>query len=183
MRCTLAVSPREGTWAAAARELAELWPKLGDHRHRSHAHWRLRRRRYGWGYDVVDFWAPTRALWGLRMSLRAFVDAAHGAGIGVILDVVYNHAGADGNYLAQFSGRLTSADKYPKEWGEPFNSGRGGELGTRPRVHCRRMRFTGWRSSTSTDFAWMPRSRSSMSRPSISSRSSPGACALAGGGR
>ena len=48
--------------------------------------------RYGWGYDGVDFFAPTR-LYGPPDDFRAFVDTAHSLGLGVILDVVYNHAG------------------------------------------------------------------------------------------
>jgi maltooligosyltrehalose trehalohydrolase len=48
------------------------------------------------------------------------VDEAHGLGLGVILDVVYNHVGPDGNYLPQFAGRYFT-DRYGTEWGEPFN--------------------------------------------------------------
>ena len=58
--------------------------------------------RFGWGYDGVDLYAPTR-LYGTPDDLRAFVDRAHALGLGVILDVVYNHLGPDGNYLADFS--------------------------------------------------------------------------------
>src|SRR5207253_10622972 len=50
--------------------------------------------RFGWGYDGVDLWAPTR-LYGRPDDLRAFVDAAHALGLGVILDVVYNHFGPE----------------------------------------------------------------------------------------
>src|SRR5690606_27716067 len=50
----------------------------------------------------------------------AFVDRAHTAGIGVILDVVYNHLGPDGNYLGAFSSHYFT-DRYETEWGEPFN--------------------------------------------------------------
>ncbi|HEX9271394.1 MAG TPA: amylo-alpha-1,6-glucosidase [Candidatus Binatia bacterium] len=55
--------------------------------------------RFGWGYDGVDFFAPTR-LYGSPDDFRAFIDAAHGLGLGIILDVVYNHAGPAGNYGA-----------------------------------------------------------------------------------
>ena len=48
--------------------------------------------RFGWGYDGVDLYAPTR-LYGTPDDLRAFVDRAHALGLGVILDVVYNHLG------------------------------------------------------------------------------------------
>src|SRR4051812_1573441 len=58
--------------------------------------------RFGWGYDGVDLYAPTR-LYGRPDDLRAFVDRAHSIGLGVILDVVYNHLGPSGNYLTQFS--------------------------------------------------------------------------------
>jgi maltooligosyltrehalose trehalohydrolase len=75
--------------------------------------------RFGWGYDGVDLWAPTH-LYGRPDDLRRFVDRAHGLGIGVILDVVYNHFGPDGNYLMQFSNTYFS-DKYENEWGEAIN--------------------------------------------------------------
>ena len=48
--------------------------------------------RFGWGYDGVNLFAPTR-LYGTPDDLRAFVDRAHALGLGVILDVVYNHLG------------------------------------------------------------------------------------------
>jgi maltooligosyltrehalose trehalohydrolase len=70
---------------------------------------------FGWGYDGVDLWAPTR-LYGTPDDFRRFVDAAHAAGIGVILDVVYNHLGPDGNYLAQYSKRYLHTTK-TTDWG------------------------------------------------------------------
>jgi maltooligosyltrehalose trehalohydrolase len=75
--------------------------------------------RFGWGYDGVDLFAPT-ARYGSPDDLRAFVDAAHRIGIGVILDVVYNHFGPDGNYLAQFTPDYFT-DRYENEWGEAIN--------------------------------------------------------------
>jgi maltooligosyltrehalose trehalohydrolase len=75
--------------------------------------------RFGWGYDGVDLFAPTR-LYGVPDDLRFFVDAAHGAGIGLILDVVYNHFGPDGCYLCEFS-RDYFTDRYDNEWGEAIN--------------------------------------------------------------
>jgi maltooligosyltrehalose trehalohydrolase len=57
--------------------------------------------RFGWGYDGVDLFAPTR-LYGKPDDLRRFVDEAHATGLAVILDVVYNHLGPDGNYLTQY---------------------------------------------------------------------------------
>ena len=75
--------------------------------------------RFGWGYDGVDLFAPTR-LYGRPDDLRRFVDAAHRLGIGVILDVVYNHLGPDGNYLARFSADYFT-DRYANEWGAALN--------------------------------------------------------------
>jgi maltooligosyltrehalose trehalohydrolase len=74
---------------------------------------------FGWGYDGVDLFAPTR-LYGAPDDLRRFVDRAHSLGLGVILDVVYNHIGPDGNYLKQFSPDYFT-DKYKNEWGEALN--------------------------------------------------------------
>ena len=74
---------------------------------------------FGWGYDGVDLYAPTR-LYGRPDDLRRFVDEAHAHGLGVILDVVYNHAGPDANYLTKFTPRYFSK-KYENEWGEPLN--------------------------------------------------------------
>ena len=75
--------------------------------------------RFGWGYDGVGWWAPTH-LYGTPDDLRAFVDAAHGLGIGVILDVVYNHLGPDGNNLPAFSADYLT-DRHPCEWGDALN--------------------------------------------------------------
>ena len=75
--------------------------------------------RFGWGYDGVDFFAPTR-LYGSPDDLRAFVSQAHALGLGVILDVVYNHAGPAGNYLKSFS-RDYFASHHKTDWGESFN--------------------------------------------------------------
>jgi maltooligosyltrehalose trehalohydrolase len=108
---------RAGTWEAAARELPELaalgvtvlevmpvaeFPG-----------------RFGWGYDGVDLFAPTR-LYGTPDDFRRFVDRAHAAGLGVILDVVYNHFGPDGNYLKQYAADYFT-DRYENEWGEAIN--------------------------------------------------------------
>lgn len=107
----------EGTWQAAARELPaltelgvtliELMP-IADFPGR-----------FGWGYDGVNFYAPTR-LYGQPDDFRQFVDAAHAAGIGVILDAVYNHAGPDGNFLPKFSGTWFS-ETHKTDWGAAFN--------------------------------------------------------------
>ena len=74
---------------------------------------------FGWGYDGVNLFAPTR-LYGRPDDLRTFVDKAHGLGMAVILDVVYNHVGADGNYLGQFAKSYFS-EKYTTDWGDAIN--------------------------------------------------------------
>ena len=56
----------------------------------------------GWGYDGVSLFAPARC-YGRPDDLRRLADTAHRLGIAVLLDVVYNHLGPDGNYLGQFS--------------------------------------------------------------------------------
>ncbi|HEX2529716.1 MAG TPA: malto-oligosyltrehalose trehalohydrolase [Geminicoccus sp.] len=75
--------------------------------------------RFGWGYDGVDLFAPTH-LYGTPDELRTFVDTAHGLGIGVIMDVVYNHLGPDGNFLSAFCPDYFT-DRYANEWGEAIN--------------------------------------------------------------
>ena len=74
--------------------------------------------RFGWGYDGVNLFAPCH-LYGEPDDLRFFVDRAHSLGLGVILDVVYNHFGPDGNYLGAFSDHYMSREK--NEWGECIN--------------------------------------------------------------
>jgi maltooligosyltrehalose trehalohydrolase len=74
---------------------------------------------FGWGYDGVDLYAPTR-LYGTPDDLRGFIDHAHALGLGVILDVVYNHVGPDGNYLADFSPDYFT-DRYTNDWGQALN--------------------------------------------------------------
>ena len=75
--------------------------------------------RFGWGYDGTNFFAPCR-LYGEPNDLRSFIDTAHGLDIGVILDVVYNHVGPDGNYLSRFSDHWFT-DRYNNEWGDALN--------------------------------------------------------------
>src|SRR6202008_2774448 len=57
---------------------------------------------FNWGYDGVNLFAPY-AGYGRPDDFRHFVDEAHRLGLGVMLDVVYNHLGPDGNYLRAFS--------------------------------------------------------------------------------
>jgi maltooligosyltrehalose trehalohydrolase len=72
-----------------------------------------------WGYDGVALFAPAR-VYGRPDDLRALVDAAHGRGLAVILDVVYNHLGPSGNYLRQYARSYFHRDRHTP-WGEGFN--------------------------------------------------------------
>ena len=78
---------------------------------------------HNWGYDGVFPFAPARA-YGQPDDFRALVDAAHRAGIAVILDVVYNHLGPDGNYLRAFSPHYFESEHHTP-WGEAINFSRG----------------------------------------------------------
>ena len=71
-----------------------------------------------WGYDGVSPYA-VQSSYGGPEALRGFVDAAHALGLAVILDVVYNHLGNEGNYLRQFGPYFTDRHKTP--WGEAIN--------------------------------------------------------------
>lgn len=72
----------------------------------------------GWGYDGALLYAPHHAYGGPE-GLKALVDAAHNAGLGVILDVVYNHLGPAGNHLAEFGPYFTH--RYATPWGAAVN--------------------------------------------------------------
>jgi maltooligosyltrehalose trehalohydrolase len=72
----------------------------------------------GWGYDGVDLFAPHHAYGGPE-GLKRLVDACHANGLAVVLDVVYNHFGPDGNYLARFGPYFT--DRYKTPWGDAVN--------------------------------------------------------------
>ena len=74
--------------------------------------------RWGWGYDGVDLYAVHEP-YGGPAALQRFVDAAHGKGLGVCLDVVYNHLGPSGNYLAEFGPYFTH--KHDTPWGDAVN--------------------------------------------------------------
>lgn len=107
----------EGTWLAAAAALPwlaelgvtvlEVMP-VGEFPGR-----------FGWGYDVVHFYAPTR-LYGIPDEMRTFVDTAHRLGVGVILDIVYNHCGSIGAFLPAFSPDYFSR-KHRNDWGNALN--------------------------------------------------------------
>src|SRR5213080_2687340 len=107
----------EGTWRAAAEQLPELarigitvveMMPIADFPGK-----------FGWGYDGVNLFAPSH-LYGTPDDLRAFIDRAHSLGLGVILDVVYNHFGPDGNYLAGFSDDYLVRER-ENEWGNAIN--------------------------------------------------------------
>ncbi len=72
----------------------------------------------GWGYDGVDLFAPHHA-YGTPYDLKRLVDACHAADIAVVLDVVYNHLGPEGNYLREFGPYFT--DRYSTPWGDAIN--------------------------------------------------------------
>jgi maltooligosyltrehalose trehalohydrolase len=72
----------------------------------------------GWGYDGVALYA-VHAAYGGPAGFRRFVDACHDAGLAVFLDVVYNHLGPDGNYLAEFGPYFSDRSTTP--WGAAVN--------------------------------------------------------------
>jgi maltooligosyltrehalose trehalohydrolase len=107
----------EGTFAAAARRLpalaelgithVELMPVAEFPGH------------HGWGYDGV-YISAAHSAYGGPHELARFVDAAHAGGVGVIVDVVYNHVGASGvQALESFGPYFT--DRYMTPWGKAVN--------------------------------------------------------------
>jgi maltooligosyltrehalose trehalohydrolase len=74
--------------------------------------------RQGWGYDGVHLWA-VHDPYGGPDAFKRFVDACHARGLGVVLDVVYNHLGPSGNYLSTFGPYFT--DKHHTPWGAAVN--------------------------------------------------------------
>ena len=75
--------------------------------------------RWNWGYDGVGLYAPAH-VYGDHEALKRFVDEAHARGLAVILDVVYNHLGPDGNYLPSYSDDYFT-DRHGNEWGQAIN--------------------------------------------------------------
>ncbi len=73
---------------------------------------------FGWGYDGVDLYAA-HAAYGGPEGLRDFVRACHARGLAVLLDVVHNHFGPEGNYLDELGPFHTSAHRTP--WGDGIN--------------------------------------------------------------
>ncbi len=84
-----------------------------------------------WGYDGVHLFAPQSTYGGPR-GLRRLVDACHARGISVLLDVVYNHLGPEGNYLAEFGPYFTERGATP--WGPAVNFDGEGSAGARRHV-------------------------------------------------
>jgi maltooligosyltrehalose trehalohydrolase len=74
--------------------------------------------RHGWGYDGVSLYAPHEP-YGGPDGFKRFVDACHGRGLGVVLDVVYNHLGPSGNYLPVYGPYFTERHQTP--WGAAVN--------------------------------------------------------------
>lgn len=74
--------------------------------------------RWNWGYDGVNYFAP-RNSFGSPDDLKAFIDACHARQIAVILDVVYNHVGPEGNYLNEFG--YYRSKKHATPWGDALN--------------------------------------------------------------
>jgi maltooligosyltrehalose trehalohydrolase len=106
---------REGTWDGARARL----PELADLGITAVALMPVAdfAGRFGWGYDGVCLFAPTR-LYGTPDAFRRFVDEAHRLKLGVTLDVVYNHLGPDGGDLRRFSSWYFSRRT---EWGPAFD--------------------------------------------------------------
>jgi maltooligosyltrehalose trehalohydrolase len=108
---------QEGTWKAAQAQLPELAEvgitcleimPIADFPGN-----------FGWGYDGVNLFAPTR-LYGSCDDLKEFIDTAHSLNMGVILDVVYNHLGPSGNFITKFNDYYIS-EKHETDWGKGLN--------------------------------------------------------------
>lgn len=83
---------------------------------------------FGWGYDGT-YWYAVQQSYGGPRALQRLVDACHAAGLSVILDVVYNHLGPEGNYLAEFGPFFQHENATP--WGPAVNFDRAGSDGVR----------------------------------------------------
>jgi len=73
--------------------------------------------KWNWGYDGVNYFAPSNNF-GTPDDLKAFIDACHQQGFAVIIDVVYNHIGPEGNYLSEFGPYRSK--KFGTPWGDAF---------------------------------------------------------------
>ncbi|MEX0836382.1 MAG: malto-oligosyltrehalose trehalohydrolase, partial [Nitriliruptor sp.] len=107
----------EGTFEAIVPRLPEL-AELGITTLELMPIWQFPGER-NWGYDGVLPYAPQHSYGGPE-GLRRLVDAAHASGMGVVLDVVYNHYGPEGNHLDDFGPYLT--DRYDTPWGQAVNT-------------------------------------------------------------
>jgi maltooligosyltrehalose trehalohydrolase len=87
---------------------------------------------HGWGYDGVSLFAA-REVYGGPVGLKRLVNACHQRGLGVFLDVVYNHLGPNGNYLGQFGPYFT--DRHNTPWGSAVNFDSAGAYNVR-RFFC-----------------------------------------------
>ena len=75
--------------------------------------------RWGWGYDGVLPYAPDSS-YGRPEHFKAFVEAAHRRGVSVLLDVVYNHFGPEGNFLPRYAPDVLT-DRHKTPWGDAIN--------------------------------------------------------------
>jgi len=107
----------EGTWEAARKQLPEL-ASLGITVIELLPVAEFEGR-FNWGYDGIFQFAPSHH-YGTPNDLRAFIDQAHQCGIGVILDVVYNHLGSGLSFFKEFSPYYFT-DRYKNEWGAAIN--------------------------------------------------------------
>ncbi len=107
----------EGTWAAAGKKLHELVDvgitavqvmPVGEFPGA-----------FGWGYDGVQWFAPYHGF-GRPEDFQRFVNTAHGLGLGVVLDVVYNHFGPESNWMERFTECFTNGGQHT-EWGASIN--------------------------------------------------------------
>jgi maltooligosyltrehalose trehalohydrolase len=115
-----ALIPRLGQLAALGITAIELMPVASFPGRRN------------WGYDGVHLYAPQHSYGGPE-GLRRLVNAAHAHGLGVVLDVVYNHVGPEGNYLDRFGSYFTDAYRTP--WGRAMNYDRPGSDAVRRWAH------------------------------------------------
>ncbi len=135
---------------------------------------------HGWGYDGV-YVSAAHSAYGGPLGLQRLVDAAHAAGLAVVLDVVYNHLGASGVQAMEAFGPYHTA-KYATPWGEAINLD-DARLRPRPRVDPPVGGAAGSATSTSTACGSTPSTRSPTRARSTSSRRSLAACTARTRGR
>ncbi len=124
--------------------------------------------KHNWGYDGVGLYA-VQTSYGGPEAFRRFVNEAHRCGLAVVLDVVYNHFGNEGNYLSQFGPYLT--EKHSTPWGNAINYDDEGNAGVRRCVvenalhwmreyHLDGLRLDATQTIKDEAFAWTQRRRS-----------------------